>query len=54
MADLTWLDTFADDLKSKAWEDKQKRMKEIYDIIVNPKRDDEAEAKERRRLLGLD
>lgn len=54
MADLTWLDTFADDLKAKAWEDKQQRMKEIYDNIVNPRRDDEIESRERRRLLGLD
>lgn len=54
MSDLTWLDDFTSELKSEAWKIKEKRMKEIYDNIVNPRRDDEAESKERRRLLGLD
>lgn len=54
MSDISWADDFIAELKAEVWKDKEKRMKEIYDNIVNPKRDDEIESRERRRLLGLD
>ena len=53
MSDLSWIDDFAKELQAQVWEEKQERMKAVWDNIVNPRRDHSAEA-ERKRLLGLD